>query len=414
MLISFSVQNFLSFKEETTISMIAGRQTTFSDSLARLNNKTRVLPVAAIYGGNASGKSNFCEALFWAQSMILQEVKIDKDEKIRIFYPFELCKENRTSPSTFNFVISTVNDEIYEYSFSFDSEKICKEKLVKIGKGSEDTLFERIFNEYPTIGKDARLKLISENTRKNKLFLTNTIEQNHNAYQDVYNWFKHVLRVIPTNAIFKFEPTVLEDNEWFSKFQQKLSKLDTGILRIEEEPLDASNVTKLSEEDLVHYEASANERVIKHDKDGKEVYKKFVTFHKCRDGEEYKFRLPQESSGTIRLIDILPAFLTPENSIAVMVIDEIDQSLHHLLIRRLLENYLQSRGKGARTQIIFTTHNLLLMDQEFMRRDEMFLVEKDSYGESSIKSISDYKEIRIDKDIRKSYLLGRFGGIPKL
>jgi AAA15 family ATPase/GTPase len=394
--------------------MVASKQTTFKDTLARLDNKTRVLPVAAIYGGNASGKSNFCLALYYAQNMILQEVKIDKDEKIRIFSPFELCKETRTSPSTFDFVISTLNEEIYEYSFSFDSEKICKEKLVKIGKSSEDTLFERIFNEYPTIGKDDRLKLISQNTRKNKLFLTNTIEQNHNAYQDVYDWFKNVLKVIPTNAIFQFEQTILEDNEWFSKFQQKLSKLDTGILRIEEEPIETSNVTKLSDEDLAIYEARANERVIKHDEDGKEIYKKFVTFHKCRDGEEYKFRLPQESSGTIRLLDILPAFLTPENGIAVMVIDEIDQSLHHLLIQRLLENYLQSLNKDTRTQIIFTTHNLLLMDQEFMRRDEMFLVEKDFYGESSIKSISDYKEIRIDKDLRKSYLLGRFGGIPKL
>jgi hypothetical protein len=162
------------------------------------------------------------------------------------------------------------------------------------------------------------------------------------------------------------------------------------------------------------YQMDNDERVVRHEEDGKEIYKKFVTYHKCRDGEEVKFGLPQESEGTLRLFDILPAFLDSKDGMGVVVIDEIDKSLHHMLIRRLLENYLQSCNKDTRTQIIFTTHDLLLMDQELMRRDEMFLVEKDSFGESSVKSISDYKEIRIDKDIRKSYLLGRFGGIPKL
>ena len=115
------------------------------------------------------------------------------------------------------------------------------------------------------------------------------------------------------------------------------------------------------------------------------------------------------------MIDLIPAFLAlaQKDSNKVFVIDEIDRSLHTLLTRRLLELYLRTCSKKSRKQLLFTTHDVLLMDQNLFRRDEMWITERDAHGASSILSFSEYKDIRSDKDVRKSYLQGRLGGIPR-
>ena len=124
----------------------------------------------------------------------------------------------------------------------------------------------------------------------------------------------------------------------------------------------------------------------------------------------------QESDGSQRVIDLLPAFLelSAAQSKKVYVIDEVDRSLHTLLIRRLLEGYLALCSQNSRSQLLFTTHNVLLMDQDLLRRDEMWIAERNPEGVSSLLSFSEYKDVRYDKDIRKSYLQGRLGGVPRI
>lgn len=124
----------------------------------------------------------------------------------------------------------------------------------------------------------------------------------------------------------------------------------------------------------------------------------------------------QESDGSQRVIDLLPAFLelSATQSEKVYVIDEVDRSLHTLLIRCLLEGYLAKCSQNSRSQLLFTTHNVLLMDQDLLRRDEMWIAERNAEGVSSLLSFSEYKDVRYDKDIRKSYLQGRLGGILRI
>lgn len=126
--------------------------------------------------------------------------------------------------------------------------------------------------------------------------------------------------------------------------------------------------------------------------------------------------MSQESDGSQRLIDLLPAFVDLGNDDArsVYVIDELDRSLHALLTRRLLEDYLSTRSTGTRTQLLLSTHDVLLMDQRWLRRDEMWVTERDAAGASNLFSFNEYRDVRSDKDIRKSYLQGRLGGIPRI
>ena len=124
----------------------------------------------------------------------------------------------------------------------------------------------------------------------------------------------------------------------------------------------------------------------------------------------------QESDGTQRIIDLLPAFLdlSEQTSQKVYVIDEVDRSLHSLLIRNLIEAYLECCSAETRTQLLLTTHNVMLMDQQLLRRDEMWVTERDASGATDLFSFSEYEDIRYDKDIRKSYLQGRMGGVPRI
>ena len=159
-----------------------------------------------------------------------------------------------------------------------------------------------------------------------------------------------------------------------------------------------------------------NERYIVTRKEGELRAKKLVTYHPKIDGTEIRFDIRQESDGSQRVIDLLPALLdlSSPTSKKVYVIDEIDRSLHTLLTRRLLEAYLAKCSAETRTQLLLTTHDVLLMDQQILRRDEMWVTERDADGSSNLNSFSEYKDVRYDKDIRKSYLQGRLGGIPRI
>nr|VFJ87980.1 MAG: AAA domain-containing protein, putative AbiEii toxin, Type IV TA system [Candidatus Kentron sp. LFY] len=152
-------------------------------------------------------------------------------------------------------------------------------------------------------------------------------------------------------------------------------------------------------------------------KDGDLVAEKMFTYHPKANGTEARFEVRQESDGSQRLIELLPAFLKLSDSSSgsnnVYIIDEIDRSLHTLLTRKLIEAYLANCSKKSRSQLLLTTHDVLLMDQELLRRDEMWVTERNALGVSSLIPFSDYKDIRYDKDIRKSYLQGRMGGIPR-
>ncbi|MDD4349315.1 MAG: AAA family ATPase, partial [Opitutales bacterium] len=141
---------------------------------------------------------------------------------------------------------------------------------------------------------------------------------------------------------------------------------------------------------------------------------RLTTYHKRSDGKAIAFEIAEESEGTERMIDLLPAFfeLTDPDTDKIFFIDEIDRSLHTHLTRGMIESFLETRSTRSRAQLFFTTHDPLLLDQELLRRDEIWFIDKLDAGQSKLTALSDFKGVRYDKDIRKNYLLGRFAGVP--
>lgn len=429
MIVSFTIENWMSFRDRVSFLMTASRERQHGARVPKLGKyQTRILPVAAIYGGNASGKTNFFRALSFAKTLVVQGSQPDSLIPVE---PFRLNAKRAELPTRFAFEL-LIDETIYEFSFAVTSKAIVEEKLVLIRSTSEKVLYDRRDGKVtfdPSLAKDKFLDFAFGGTRDNQLFLTNSVSQKVDRFKPVYDWFKNSLLLIaPDSRFVPFEEFLNEGQPLYNTVNEMLPELDTGIAHLGSEEISFENVpmpeqleARLKEEvkegmtvRLVH--EPGNERFVITRKGGELIAKKLVSYHQKQDGTEAKFEMRRESDGSRRVIDLLPAFLALSEltSKKVCVIDELDRSLHTLLTRRLLDTYLSSCSAETRTQLLFTTHDVLLMDQELFRRDEMWVAERDSSGTSTLISFSEYKTIRYDKDIRKSYLQGRLGGIPRI
>lgn len=425
MIVSFSIENWMSFRDPVSFSMVASRERQHGDRIPRIEKyQMRILPVAAIYGANASGKTNFFKALNFVRNLVLEGTGPDKLIPVE---PYRLADGYMEKPSRFRIEL-LIDGTIYEFSFAVTRRAVVEERLVEITSTSEKTLYNRQGNEpnlHSSLGRKQFLLFAFQGTRDNQLFLTNSVSQKVYDFKPVYDWFGNSLGLITPDSIYqKFGYLLDENHPMRGAINEIIPQLDTGISRLDFEKIHFDSIPfeesfkkdlneKIKEGGYVDARFG-NERFVFTRIGGEVVANKLVAFHPRPDGKDAKFEFHQESEGSRRVIDLLPAFLgePPFGLNRVYVIDELDRSLHPLLTRKLIEAYLACCNARSRRQLLFTTHDVSLMDQHLFRRDEMWVAEKNSEGNSDLFSFSDYKDIRYDKDIRKSYLEGRLGGVP--
>ncbi len=409
--------------------MIATRERQHKERVPRLDNyKFGILPVAVIYGGNASGKTNLFKALNFARRFVVKGTQPDSDIFVE---PFKLDSHGMGSPVHFSFEL-LVEEIIYELTFAVNKKAVLEEKLVRISRSSECVLYHRKENDVDfdaSLANDQRLQFAFKGTRDNQLFLTNSVSQKVETFKPVYDWFRYTLQLVAPDSRFQnFDRFLDEADPLYSTMNSMIPQLDIGIAHLggedallENLPIPEDIKAKLAEDakegdTFVLMNDKGSDRLSVTKKNGELLVKKLVTYHSALDGTETKFDLSHESDGSKRVIDLLPAFvaLSAAESTKVYVVDELDRSLHSLLTRRLLETYLASCSPKSRSQLLFTTHDVLLMDQQLFRRDEMWAAERGTEGASNLIPFSEFKDVRYDKDIRKSYLQGRLGGVPRI
>ncbi len=421
MLVRFSLENWMSFRDEASFTMTATSERQHGERIPRVAKyPIRILPIAALYGGNASGKTNLFQSLNFVRRMILRGTVPDRPIPV---VPFQL---NPASEQPSRFVLALLIDEtIYEYSFAVSRQQVLEERLVEIRSTSEKVLYHRHADRirfHKSLQKDQFLVFAFRGTRANQLFLTNAISQKVNNFRPIYDWFDLSLVMAAPDARFaSIQRFPDEDHFHHARMNEILPRLDTGITRLGSENISLELLSKSLMSELQAHLKEGETVLITPEfvvtrKQGELMGKKLATYHAGDDGTEVRFDIDQEADGTKRAIDLLPALLElgAAGSKKVYVIDEIDRSLHPLLTRKLLEAYLDTCTQGSRAQLLLTTHDLLLMDQRLLRRDEMWVTERDASGVSHLIPFSDYRETRYDKDIRKSYLQGRMGGLPQL
>jgi len=425
MLVEFRVSNFRSFRDEQVLSFVASRDTSLSKNTTAIDGLT-LLRAAAIYGPNASGKSNLIAAMDVMRELVLTSTTREVGSGFAVA-PFALDKEMKGKPSTFEASFYH-NDIRYQYGFTASNVRIHDEWLFAYPKGRARLWYERTLDEKqrtiwkygPHLKGDKRR--IAAKTRDDALFLSVAAQWNHKQLKDTaYNWFRDQLRVISSRDVLRqvtarmildWEADATRD-DLKSPFVELLRKADLGIhaLRVEELEVDLQTM-RILDDDIPD---AMQKKVIAHLQANPPLDIQMI--HRDEDTElEMRLPLREESDGTRRFFQLMGPFFQTVSLGFTVFVDELETSMHPLLARELVE-YVQNVGDPAsQAQLIFATHDTTLLDPELLRRDQIWFTEKDKHGATQLHSLFDYKERRPRKGeaLQKGYLAGRYGAIPVL
>lgn len=444
MLVGFSVSNYKSFEETQSISFVASKITRHKEHVWAHGNK-KILKSGLIFGANAGGKSNLIKAIQFSKEIIvngLEKVNLNKSH-------FRIDSTMYKTPGVFEYrIIIDENEYSYGLAISYANREIIGEWLVRIETSGDETyLFNRNVNEDNISYADSEVDDITdEEKQKMRFYLEGFSENITDAYKrkcilndialrvndkvgvfaeikKVYKWFDEIIIMFPSTKYNGLNDVAADDTRRLF-FSEMMSYFDTGIEAIEgqSQEMDFDKILEKipradAEKIKIDISNAANERpimfkvdeqafILRKDENGNIVYNKMLLNH---GNAEDMFEYIDESDGTKRLFDLIPLFYENRKA-SVILIDEIDRSLHTNLTRKFLELFYELM-EGRKCQLIATTHDSNLLDLELLRQDEIWFVERQDDHRSKIFSLNKFKE-RFDKKIDKEYLLGRYGAIP--
>ncbi len=434
MLIRFNVENFLSFNEEQEFSMSPGRTKKKEEHLIKSNN-INLLNYCAMYGANASGKSNFVKAIDIAKEIIVRGIS---NTNVTTKY-CRSSKDNINNPTKFEFEIK-LNEKCYAYGFKvfLHKKEIHSEWLYEINADKEIMIFERIVSEKqfnyklnPRDDEKQKLDVYIDDVKElnDTLFISEMARKNFSKtsslylFTEIHNWFSQKLEIIyPTTPIGGVR-YFFNDNNQMASF---LNLFDTGITKVKLKEISLDEIKQIILkpifdkiiEDLNSMQSKPAFIVLtignslfiieKSNINGITVKK---IFFQHGNNKDIDFEYHEESDGTKRLIDFFMIIYqaTKEKS-KIFIVDEIDRSLHPQLSKKLIELFFKV-SQNTKTQLITTTHESELLDLSLLRRDEIWFVEREKNYQTKLFSLDEFKT-RYDTKVSKAYLEGRYGALP--
>lgn len=384
MLLQFSITNHRSIKETAIISMKAAADKTMKEVLISPDGKKELVPVMAIYGANAAGKSNVIHALLLMREMVCGSYAKPLKGAELPYEPFAFV-DGQTEPTTFE-IIYYYESIKYAYGFSFDKDRIISEYLYHWPNGREALVFSREKDEYEFRESIQEQLTLAGRTLENRLYLTSSNEWNCAQTEKAYLWFQKNLRGLIATGVSN-ESTIdaiRKGGDGKQRILKEMMLADLGICNVE--------LSGTKEKPIIS------------------------TVHQLTDdsGEkkQYTLLLGQESVGTQRFFSRIGLWMDALNSGAVLVVDEIEASMHPLLTRHLIEMIQDQTTNQNHAQLIFTTHDTGLLDLKLLRRDQIWFAEKDEKTmQTDIYALTEFSP-RKEENIARGYLQGRYGAIP--
>lgn len=435
MLIEFKVANYRSIREEQTLSFVASN---YSDELLEnliplelpgVKKGTRLLNAAAIYGANASGKSNLLAALGFLVGFVKNSATGKKPDASTGTEPFKLDPAGQETPTRFE-LQAMVDGLRMLYGVELTRRRITKEYLVAYPKGRATVWFERDWNperEKYSWSKSSEHfqhdEALRGKVRENASFLATAAQFNHAKARAIWNWFETAFHFAADDDRLTSPDSfaeLLEKDQWRVAAVQALTRADFGILdaTLRQPHFDPHTNPKTQEfrEHLRKAMAALDDKLGQSfdsaiDKLG--AASTPLLIHRGKGGASVpmEFEL-EESRGTRRFLALLGECLRDAEHERVMIVDELEASLHPLLVREIIQLFTTFAARSGRcAQLLFTTHNPLLLDQTLLRRDQIWFAEKDDEGATRLYPLTDYAP-RKDESLVKGYLAGRYGGIP--
>ena len=425
MLIEFKVTNYRSFKEEQTLSFVAARDTTHPDNLIRVG-KTRLLKACAIFGANASGKSNLVHALQNLSLFVRDSVtRLAPDTPIALADPFRLDAELAEQPSRFS--VSAIHENrLYTYTLAVSRHRVQEETL-SVGSpasAKSNLLFSRRFHaeteeesyEFGALPKSTHA-VLRERTRRDALALAVGTQFNVRELEPIFTLLSRDLLFYDLsqqleNLVVQATELLLHKPEWQEIALRMMQDADTGIEQFvvstasrESRALLASKIppTALLQHIALHPTLSESEIL------------RISTLRTRNDGKEIRFDfLKDESLGTQRFYAVMVLFLAVLEAGTTLILDELDCSLHANLTFALVELFQSPEANPHGAQLLFTTHDIGLFNQGLLRRDQIWLTEKNDHA-TELYSLADFtNKPRNVASFLRNYVSGRYGGIPQL
>ena len=419
MLIELSVTNYRSILKRQTFSMAASKYFNELESLNTFeldqqSGSPRLLRSAALYGPNASGKSTLIQALQFVKNQVLNSQKESQAGDAISVQPFKLTAASRAAVSEFE--VTFVEQGVrYQYGFCCNRERFTEEWLFAYPLGRAQKWFHRVFDAEADEDKykftDSFLggrqrQSWAALTRPNALFFSTAMQLNNEQLKPAFDWFKLRLQVFAgvhrLHAGYTLNTCSQEEQRQRVVGFMNSADLSIADIQIKETVFSADSLPK-------DMPASIREDVLKDLAGQKFVEPRFI--HKDVETKELlEFKESEESDGTRALFAFAGLWLDVIENERVLVVDELDTSLHPLLVHHLVKRLHHA---GSKAQLVFTTHDTTLLSQKLLRRDQVWFMEKDSSSASRLYPLSDFSP-RENEAIERGYLNGRYGGIPFL
>ena len=426
MLIEFRFKNYRSFRDEAVLSLEAAGLGTYKNCLIRYSSKTNLLPGAAIYGKNGGGKSNIIRAFWLAVQFIKNAQRTQHADAAIPVRAFKLNDYSVNEPTEFSFVYS-LDGIKYWYSFSATREKICREELYHAPKGQKALVFSRDGQAFTFTEEKAKRRLIAEIVAQNQLFFSVACTMNDEACVNAMRWFRERIYFsrdysdIPQQLLeYSNNPNMLKAISDYAK------SADFGIEDMQFE-INSKEITEPQmPEDLPEGVKSALEQFLHALSQAQDVSEakmamgeiRAISMHqgRSRAGEKqlYPLELADESDGTRTLMSIAPAIQSVLDNGGLLLVDEIEKGLHPLLVDFIVSKFQSKETNPKGAQLIFTTHDTELLSMELLRKDQIYFTDKNQ--EDGVSELYGIKELgtKTAENIRKGYLLGKYGAIPEL
>ena len=411
MLIQFSVKNFMSFKEKVIFSMEAGKENEHKENVVDILNE-KILKTTALYGANASGKTNFVNAFTAAILMIRKSNTRQLGEKLGEMIPFAFDEQTKNKPCEFEFTF-IANGSKYIYGFSADRDKVYEEYLYQYLTAKPTRIFERTnVNEYKFLQSDeSKLNTLKTQNTENKLFLSTATTWNYEKTQNPFLWFAKQIDTYSGGLNlneYSIDAHSKDENENLKKFTLKLLKqADIEIkdynVEVKETETEPNVMLVFNGENLSPVSQKRTDVRIK-------------TFHEIRDEKgkmkKYELNYLNESLGTQVLFSFAPILKDVFENGKTIVVDELERSLHHSLVEMIIKFFNDPEINKGNAQLIFNTHDTNLLSLNLFRRDQIWFAEKNSEkGTTDLYPLDDFS-VRKAENIQKGYLNGRYGAIP--
>lgn len=430
MILRATFENIYSFKNETSISFVAGKGSVHPTHVSRAQKRDDIsaLKFGVIYGANASGKSNVIKAVALLQQLALGRFPIGE------FEPFKLSKSIKPV-SKLEIEFKTAG-RYFAYGLEFSVNGIIEEWLYEINARTDRLIFTRKTNEegnefeFGDISGNASVaqfvKFLGEGTPTRKCFLSEYIERNGKglcAIKTAHSWFASGLRIIFPGTRFRgISFSAEQDDNFHVATRRLLQYFNTGIVDIRRFPVRSKEETNLPESllDRIINNPTPGRTALVADSESNECFffdfkedgsysiSKQKVVHRNEAEDEVVFEMDEESDGSIRLLDFIPMLIDLGNNEVDYMIDELDRSMHPLLSQKLIECYLHNLTESD-TQLIISTHESNLLNLDLIRADEVWFVEKYKDGASRLVSLAEYKP---RENVQKGYLQGRYSAIP--